>query len=625
MQQQYTSEALALALKVEQAIRSINCLKDEARKLEREFAEELKKVSPFYYRSACNLLHYLALRRHDIRELQHDLSKLGLSSLGRLEAHVLASLNATLLALYVFKGESILARQLIEQQPMLDYDLGKALLQEQTVAILGNSPPERSVRVMVTMPSEAADNPNVTRLLLAQGMNIMRINCAHDDAAAWLRTIRHLRQAERELNQSCRISFDLAGPKLRTGEIVPGPELVKFQPKRNQLGQVVEPAKIYLTLQPLENFTDRTVLPIGAAFLNLAQVGDIVQLTDTRCFQRRLQVVEVAADTCTCEAERTGYVLSGTELLLYRGEELLAQDAVGKLPPLPQALLLSPGDILTVTTAEHLGQPAIVDEAGTVLQPACIGCTLPQVFRDVKLGDRIFFDDGKIAGIIREIGENEFNVEITYAAGGVAKLRAEKGINLPDTQLNLPALTATDLADLAFAAQHGDMVALSFVQRPEDVEQLIAELNRLGAEQVGIILKVESKLAFEHLPRLLLAALRHPPVAVMVARGDLGVEVGFERLAEVQEEILWLSEAAHVPVIWATQVLESLAKRGTPTRAEVTDAAMGGRAECVMLNKGPYIEKAVRFLCDVLQRMQSHQEKRTATLRQLHISELRER
>ena len=623
MQQQYTSEALALALKVEQAIRSIDYLKDEARKLEREFAEELKKVAPFYYRSACNLLHYLALRRHDIRELQYDLSKLGLSSLGRLEAHVLASLNATLLALYVFKGESTLARQLIQQQPMLDYDLGKALLREQTVAILGNSPPERSVRVMVTMPSEAADNPNITHLLLTQGMNIMRVNCAHDDAEAWLRTVRHLRQSERELNQSCRISFDLAGPKLRTGEIVPGPELVKFRPKRNQLGQVVEPARIYLTLQPPENFSVGTVLPIGGTILKLAQVGDTVQLTDARDFQRRLRVVAVTADTCTCEAERTGYVLSGMELLLYRDNELLYRDTVGQLPPLPQAISLSPGDVLTVTSAELMGQPAIVDEAGNICQPARIGCTLSQVFQDVKVGDRIFFDDGKIGGIIREIGENEFNVEITYAAGGMAKLRAEKGINLPDTQLDLPALTAKDLADLAFAARHGDMVALSFVQRPEDVEQLIAELNRLGADQVGIILKVESKSAFEHLPKLLLTALRHPPVAVMVARGDLGVEVGFERLAEVQEEILWLCEAAHVPVIWATQVLESLAKRGTPTRAEVTDAAMGGRAECVMLNKGPYIEKAVHFLCDVLQRMQSHQEKRTATLRQLQISQLR--
>jgi len=79
----------------------------------------------------------------------------------------------------------------------------------------------------------------------------------------------------------------------------------------------------------------------------------------------------------------------------------------------------------------------------------------------------------------------------------------------------------------------------------------------------------------------------------MIARGDLLVEIGYERLAEVQEEILWLCEAAHVPVIWATQVLEGLAQKGLPSRAEITDAAMGVRAECVMLNKGPHIIEAV--------------------------------
>ena len=88
--------------------------------------------------------------------------------------------------------------------------------------------------------------------------------------------------------------------------------------------------------------------------------------------------------------------------------------------------------------------------------------------------------------------------------------------------------------------------------------------------------------------------MRRPTVGVMIARGDLAVEVGFERMAEVQEEIMWICEAAHVPVIWATQVLETLAHTGRPSRAEVTDAAMSGRAECVMLNKGPYIAEAIR-------------------------------
>ena len=106
----------------------------------------------------------------------------------------------------------------------------------------------------------------------------------------------------------------------------------------------------------------------------------------------------------------------------------------------------------------------------------------------------------------------------------------------------------------------------------------------------------------------------------MIARGDLAVECGFERLAEIQEEILWICEAAHVPVIWATQVLETLAKEGMPSRAEITDAAMGERAECVMLNKGPHIREALRVLDDILQRMQSHHSKNRSMLRELHLA-----
>ena len=106
----------------------------------------------------------------------------------------------------------------------------------------------------------------------------------------------------------------------------------------------------------------------------------------------------------------------------------------------------------------------------------------------------------------------------------------------------------------------------------------------------------------------------------MIARGDLAVECGCERLAEVQEEILWICEAAHVPVIWATQVLETLAKHGLPSRAEITDAAMGDRAECVMLNKGPHIVEAVRVLDDILSRMEAHQSKKRAMLRSLRLA-----
>jgi pyruvate kinase len=321
-----------------------------------------------------------------------------------------------------------------------------------------------------------------------------------------------------------------------------------------------------------------------------------------------------------CVSDRTGYVLSNTPLTVYRDGEPVGQDRIAQLPALSQRLLLATGDMLIITSDNQLGQPAEIDETGQVVKPAQIGCTLPEVFIDVQVGHRVFLDDGKFVGIVRHKADDNFQVELVRVAGGTARLGAEKGINLPDTVLDLPALTPKDLEDLKFVVKHGDLVSLSFVQRQEDIEQLVAEMKGHQAKSPGIILKIEGQTAFNNLPRLLLTALQNPPVAVMVARGDLGVEVGFERLAEVQEEILWLCEAAHVPVIWATQVLESLAQRGVPSRAEVTDASMAGRAECVMLNKGPFITTALEFLCDILLRMQTHRTKKRSTLRKLNVS-----
>ena len=144
-----------------------------------------------------------------------------------------------------------------------------------------------------------------------------------------------------------------------------------------------------------------------------------------------------------------------------------------------------------------------------------------------------------------------------------------------------------------------------------------------GGRQMGVVLKIETRRGFENLPELLLAAMRFDRAGVMIARGDLAVECGFERLAEVQEEILWICEAAHFPVIWATQVLENLAKEGMPSRAEITDAAMSNRAECVMLNKGPHILHAVQVLDDILRRMEAHQDKKQSMLRQLRLAKSR--
>ncbi len=162
-----------------------------------------------------------------------------------------------------------------------------------------------------------------------------------------------------------------------------------------------------------------------------------------------------------------------------------------------------------------------------------------------------------------------------------------------------------------------DFVQLSFVREPADVIRLYGELRRLGDADLGVVLKIETREGFERLPQLMLTAMRRRRVGVMIARGDLAVECGYERMAEVQEETLWLCEAAHVPVIWATQVLEQLAKTGLPSRAEISDAAMAERAECVMLNKGPYITDAVTALDDILGRMAGHEYKKNPLLRSL--------
>ncbi len=334
-----------------------------------------------------------------------------------------------------------------------------------------------------------------------------------------------------------------------------------------------------------------------------------------------MRLQERAGKCVRAELSKTVYLERGNLLTGLAADGREDRARIGPIEPVPQRLRLERGDTLIVTARPEPGEAARRIADGRVLRPAHIACTLPEGLRSVRTGQSIWFDDGRIGGVVRSATEGRLRVEVTHAPPEGTWLGADKGINLPDTQLDLPALTEKDLEDLRFVVRHADLVGLSFVHTPSDLEQLRAELARLGRPRMGVVLKLEVRRGFAELPGILLAALRSPPVGVMIARGDLAVEVGFERLAEVQEEILWLCEAAHMPAIWATQVLEGLTKSGLPSRAEVTDAAMGERAECVMLNKGPHVVAAVRALDSILRRMQSHQAKKTAMLRHLQVVE----
>lgn len=348
-----------------------------------------------------------------------------------------------------------------------------------------------------------------------------------------------------------------------------------------------------------------------------------MSLTDAREAKRTFTMVDVTEQGCWAETTKTTYVIPGTVLRrqCMRTDQGAHETIVGNLPSGENSIFLQQGDLLVLQRDLKPGRPATYDSAGQVLNPPSIGCTIPEVFDDIRSGESTWFDDGKIGGVVEKIEHTRAFIRITQARVGGERLRSNKGINLPESKLRLAALTPQDLDTLPFIAEHADVVELSFANDASDVEFLQQHLTRLGGRHPAIVLKVETRRGFENLPEMLLTAMRWPSCGVMIARGDLAVECGFERLAEVQEEILWVSEAAHIPVIWATQVLETLAKKGMPSRAEVTDAAMGQRAECVMLNKGPHMLSAVRVLDDILRRMQGHKAKRRPLLRELQLAQ----
>lgn len=451
---------------------------------------------PSFRLGALNLGHYLALRRQDLRPLQRRLMHLGLSSLGRAEGRVLASLDTIILTLCGIAGA--LPPTGIQRPTQRQFFRGERLLARNSDEVFGAAQPGRTGRILVTLGTEAAQEANVIAQLAANGTDAFRINCAHDNAELWGRMIAHIRAAESEVGRHMPVLMDIGGPKVRTASV--------------------------------------------------------------------------------------------------------------RTPPGQDRLLV--GDELLLSTGEPIGDGA---------PPFSVACTLPQVFARVKVGDPVSLDDGKLRGrIVRQV-PGGFVARIEEGRDKGIHLKAEKGINFPGVDLGLDPLTTRDRADLDFIAKNADMVGYSFVETAAHVALLQDELaaRRDDWRKLVLVAKIETPRAVRNLPEIIVQGAGRQPFAIMIARGDLAIELGFERLAEMQEEILWLCEAAHVPAIWATQVLEGLVSKGLPSRGEMTDAAMAARAECIMLNKGPNAAVAVAALARLLQRMGEHQHKKTPTLRAL--------
>jgi len=219
-------------------------------------------------------------------------------------------------------------------------------------------------------------------------------------------------------------------------------------------------------------------------------------------------------------------------------------------------------------------------------------CSLPGSCRSCGWANPVRVDEGSLCAVVEETDGQATLARVVRTGPNGARLRADEGLNFPDTELRLSPLTAKDLRDLDTVAEIADIVAYSFVQRPSDIELLQAELAARTDRQLGLIAKIETGNAVRSLPKIIVQAAPKQPIAVMIARGDL-------------------ARGRPHPVIWATQVLDTFLHKGLHSRAEMTDAAMAERAECVTLNKGPHLADAVAVLDDVLGRLEGHQAKKT--------------
>lgn len=451
---------------------------------EKEYQSLLDKMHPDQQQSARNLLDYLVLRSMDIRQLQDGLHALGLSSMASSEGHIRSQIRAIL---------SHLGPPIPTYEGECSYQVSKELLHKHSLTLFGPKRIEGIPSLMVTFDNTYADNYPEVKNLLQSGMNIARINCAHDDESTWIKMIHNLRRAVKVTGLPCKVYMDLAGPKIRT------------------------------------TFPHKGKIKI--------KTGETLSLIDR--------------------------------------------------PP-------QPGD------------------------KKVIGCTFPGLISQLKPGEKVLFDDGLVEGLVESVQDEAATLLITRISKAKSVLKKDKGMNFPESDLKFPSLTEFDRQCLPFIAKHGDLVGYSFVRNRADLYELQHALKH--APQLSIIIKIETPEAVLNLPDLLFQGMTQSSVGVMIARGDLAVEIGFERMSEIQDQILWFCEAGHIPVIYATQILDSLNKSGLATRSEVIDAAHAAMAEAVMINKGDYTIEVIETLRDILQRSGGHHVKKRYTFRPLTIA-----
>jgi pyruvate kinase len=256
------------------------------------------------------------------------------------------------------------------------------------------------------------------------------------------------------------------------------------------------------------------------------------------------------------------------------------------------AMALQTGQVVTITSRSVLGGNGVISSQ------------YRQLHKDVEPGQRVLLDDGNLELAVLAVEDTEVQAKVIH--GGV--LKDNKGMNLPDSDLSTSAFTAKDKRDAQLAVELGvDFVALSFVRSGRDVTRLTRFLQTHGAD-IPIISKIERPEAVENIDDILAKSY-----GIMIARGDLGIELPAERVPQIQRDLINRARQAHVPVIVATQMLESMMDHSRPTRAEVGDVANAAQSgtDAVMLSgetaSGRYPVAAVEIMDRVLRETERHQ------------------
>jgi len=543
-----------------------------------------------------NLRAYTYLRSKDITTLQEKLTNFGLSSLGRSQSCILSAINQDLIIVSALLGVD--TKELESHDNFLSFKESQRIMEEKAT-VFGKLDSDLITKVMVTLPSEAKDSPSLIRELIATDTSVLRINTAHDDPIAWGKMAQTIQEENKLQNKETKIYVDLAGPKNRTGKIIKNTYPFKIGSKEGE--------KVEITSKILENTLTKRESKDGKSIASLVvedgfyeeafKHQDKIFIQDVERGKKQSFKLIVEEGKLFAIIDKKVLILPTTIVKLKTKRETL-KSKLHNFIAQTEIIRLFREDSIIITPNEIDGYSNYNYE-GTVYS-AIINCSNKEIFNYVKIGDNIFIDDGKIGCKIVKLLPIGLECNVFLAKEQGTTLKEEKGINFPDTDLVIDAITPTDKKIFANIVEYADILGISFAQSDKDIKELQDMLKEINKESIAIVPKIETKLALKNLPKILEQLLQGDKFALMIARGDLAIEVGFDNLPYIQEEIFNICEAAHVPVIYATQILEGKMKNNLPSRAEVIDAANAQRADCVMLNKGPFVVDTIVSIKNIL-------------------------